>query len=293
MNNNKTIIIAEVGECFNGNIDQASQLIQVAFNAGCDYVKFQILDTANVSDDDPEKKWFEKVTISYSELKFLINQCSKVGINFLATPENKKMAELMKSLNLNCAKIASTCLEDAILISYIAKNFDTVFVSTGMASLEEVAEIRKNLVDVKNLYIMHCISEYPTGPLLEQRGLKALSEKDVHIRMMIILKENFPECKIGYSDHTDGILAPIVAVSAGAEVIEKHITLDKKTPIENYYSNKEYLGTDHILSLEPDELKEMVRVIRHIEKMLGDNNWNRSDGEKTLMHFLRKRFRNA
>jgi sialic acid synthase SpsE len=138
---------------------------------------------------------------------------------------------------------------------------------------------------------MHCVSEYPTGPLLERYGLKALSLQDARLNMMRILKERFPQHKVGYSDHTSGILAPIVAVSMGADVIEKHITLDRKTPIRNYYQKKKYLGTDHILSLEPDELKEMVTAIRLVEQMLGEKKWRRSKGELLLKAFLRKRFR--
>ena len=106
---------------------------------------------------------------------------------------------------------------------------------------------------------MHCISEYPTGPLLEQRGLKALSNEDVRLNMMRMLIELFPQYNIGYSDHTCGILAPLVAVAMGAKVIEKHITLDRQTPMKNFETGGEYLGTDHVLSLEPEELGEMVK----------------------------------
>lgn len=108
--------------------------------------------------------------------------------------------------------------------------------------------------------------------------------------MMIILKKSFPQYKIGYSDHTVGLLAPICAVAAGAEVIEKHITLDRSRPVELYNSGKGYLGTDHIFSLEPDELREMVRQIRQVEKILGDWKWERTEGEKILKDFLVSRF---
>ena len=163
--------------------------------------------------------------------------------------------------------------------------------STGMASLDEINKAVDNLNSVDELYIMHCISEYPTGPLLERRGLKALDIQDVHLNMMKMLRTVYPHFKIGYSDHTGGILAPVIAVAAGAKVIEKHITLDRKRPIENYLQGKEYLGTDHILSIEPPELKEMVKQIRQVESMLGEWNWERSEGEKILLDFLRGRFK--
>ncbi len=108
--------------------------------------------------------------------------------------------------------------------------------------------------------------------------------------MMKMLMMLFPHLKIGYSDHTDGFLAPVAAVAAGARVIEKHITLDRQTPIKNYETGGEYLGTDHVLSIEPDELKEMVKQIREVEEMLGEWKWERSGGEKVLRSFLRERF---
>ena len=108
--------------------------------------------------------------------------------------------------------------------------------------------------------------------------------------MMQLLREHFPQHAIGYSDHTDGILAPVVAVARGAEVIEKHITLDRKTPLKNFEVGGEYLGTDHVLSLEPHELREMVAAIRAAEKMIGAREWRRSEGEEMLRVFLRQRF---
>ena len=140
------------------------------------------------------------------------------------------------------------------------------------------------------LYIFHCIAEYPTGPLLDERGLVALQDEDVHMEMMNILAERYPDARVGYSDHTVGLLAPIVAAASGARAIEKHITLDRETPLRNYREKGPYLGTDHVLSLEPGELAEMVRTIRLIEKMLGAKQWRRSAGELKLREFLRSRF---
>ena len=142
----------------------------------------------------------------------------------------------------------------------------------GMCSLDEIYLAVDRLYRVKDLFIMHCVSEYPTGPLLEQRGLKALSNDDVRLNMMLILKALFPQHRIGYSDHTDGILAPVAAVAMGAQVIEKHITLDRQTPVINYRQGKEYLGTDHVLSIEPEELQEMVRQIREVERCWAPGN---------------------
>lgn len=290
--NRRCLVIAEVGECFNGDMEAAFSLISVAKETGCDYVKFQVLDVCGVSDDDPEIEWFKRVSLEDEEVERLINYTREKGINFIASPENKKKAELLKKLGQNVVKIASTCAGDREMIEYIAANFRTVFVSTGMASIDEIVELRNILNSVNDLYLMHCISEYPTGPLLEKRGLKPLSVGDMRLNMMLMLKNLFPDCKVGYSDHTVEILPPVIAVAMGAEVIEKHITLDRKTPIRNYETGGEYLGTDHVLSLEPGELKEMVRLIRETEIIKGDWKWERSEGEEVLSKFLRKRFRN-
>jgi len=160
-----------------------------------------------------------------------------------------------------------------------------------MATLDEVTAAVSTLSRIAELIIMHCVSEYPTGPLLEQRGLRALAPQDVRFNLMKILQEKFPNHIIGYSDHTAGILAPVMAVALGARVIEKHFTLDRRTPVENFLQGGEYLGTDHVLSAEPEELREMARQIREVEKMFGPTEWRRSPGEEILSDFLKGRFK--
>lgn len=286
----KTIIIAEIGECFNGDLDIARKLISVAKESGCDIVKFQTLDYENIYPSDPEAKWFRKIALNPEKIGRLIKYANKAKIKILFSPENVKTAKWLLGAGLTGVKIGSSSLVDKNLIKFINDNFKQVFLSTGMAFLAEVKNAVKGLNKVNELYILHCISEYPTGPLLKKRGLKALSPKDVRLNMMRILMDAFPQRKIGYSDHTCGILAPVVAVAMGAKVIEKHITLNRKKPIGNYLSHKEYLGTDHVLSLEPCELREMVNRIRQVELMLGELKWERSKGEKLLKDFLRARF---
>jgi N,N'-diacetyllegionaminate synthase len=287
---NKAIIIAEIGECFNGDFKKAKRLISVAKDSGCDMAKFQTLDYDNIRDDDPEKEWFRKIALNPEKIRYLIKYSREVGIPILFSPENIKTASWLLDFNLEDIKIPSSLITELDFINFVNLNFKRVFVSTGMASLKEVKQAVKRLSKVRNLYIMHCISEYPTGPLIRLRGLKALSHEDVRLNMMKMLMELFPQYKVGYSDHTCGIIAPLAAVAMGARVIEKHITLDRETPIKNYKNNKEYLGTDHVLSLEPGELREMVEQIREVEKILGEWKWKRSQGEKILREFQRKRF---
>lgn len=283
-------IIAEVGECFNGSMECARKMIKEAANAGCDVVKFQILDMEEVSADDPEYDWFRKIELDRDKIGFLKKWAEEEHIDILFTPVSLKTASFLVEEGIHTVKIASSFIRKQELLEYINDHFQTVYVSTGMADLDEVRKMIQILNKPKEVIILHCISEYPTGPLLEQRGLKALDEQEAHLNMIAILKREFPDFKIGYSDHTDDTFVPMIAAAMGAEVIEKHFTLDRQTPIEHYMKGKEYMGTDHVLSVEPEELGEMVRQIRRVEACQGDMNWSRSAGEKILLDFLRGRY---
>lgn len=283
-------IIAEVGECFNGSMGQAQKMIQEAVRAGCNMVKFQILDMDEVAEDDPEYNWFKKIELDSDRIDLLRRWGWEAQTEILFTPVSIKTASFLAEKKVNAVKIASSFIRKKELLAYINHHFQKVYISTGMAEPDEIRQAVAMLNKPEEIIILHCISEYPTGPLLEQRGLKALEEQDTHLNMIRILKNEFPEYKIGYSDHTDGIFAPVIAVAMGAEVIEKHFTLDRKTPVDNYLQGKEYLGTDHVLSIEPDELKEMVSQIRRVEMCQGDMLWKRSAGERLLLDFLRSRY---
>jgi len=283
-------VIAEVGECFNGSMERAKVMISEAAQAGCDIVKFQILDMDEVSPNDPEYDWFQKIELDRSKISLLIKWAKEAAMQILFTPVSVKTAEYLYMEGVDTVKIASSFIRKTEVLEYINSHFKKIYLSTGMADLEEIRNAVNILNEPAEIIILHCISEYPTGPLLEQRGLKALDEKDAHLNMIRILKNEFPRYKIGYSDHTDGIFVPVIAASMGAEVIEKHFTLERKTPIQHYMQGKEYMGTDHVLSVEPKELKEMVRQIRRVEACQGDMNWNRSAGERILLDFLRGRY---
>lgn len=283
-------IIAEVGECFNGSMEQARRMIKEAAQAGCDVVKFQILDMDEVSADDPEYDWFCKIELDGEKIRLLKKWAEEEHIDVLFTPVSLKTASFLVEENIHTVKIASSFIRKTELIEYINEHFQTVYVSTGMADLEEVRTAVQILKKPKEVVILHCISEYPTGPLLEQRGLKALNEKNAHLNMINILKREFPEYRVGYSDHTDGIFVPVIASAMGAEVIEKHFTLDRQTPIRNYEQKTEYMGTDHVLSIEPDDLRKMVELIRRVEQCQGNMEWRRSEGEIILRDFLRGRY---
>ncbi len=283
-------IIAEVGECFNGSLNMAKEMIHKATEAGCNCVKFQILDMEEVAVDDPEYDWFAKIELTKDDIEQLLLCAKENGVDILFTPVSIRTAKFLVELNVKKVKIASSFLRKLELLEYINSNFEKVYMSTGMASLDEIKKTKELLNNIKDLTILHCVSEYPTGPLLEQRGLRALSEVDAHLNMINMLKENFPDSSIGYSDHTDGVFVPMIAAAMGATVIEKHFTLDRQTPIDHFNNGDEYMGTDHVLSVEPDELEEMVALIRRVERCQGSNRWERSAGEKILIEFLRGRY---
>ncbi len=286
----RTIVIAEVGECFNGSMQTAKRLMEEAKNADCDIVKFQLLDIAEVAANDPERDWFKQIAITPVMLKTFLEWAHELEIEPLFTPVSVRTAQWLTDAGLRTVKIASSFVSKKDLLQYIDENFDLVYASTGMASLEEIDAMLGRLAHVREVRLLHCISEYPTGPLLEQRGLVAMNEQDAHLNMMTILRKRYPHLMVGYSDHTDNIFVPLVAVAMGAEIIEKHITLDRQTPIDHFNNHLAYMGTDHIVSIEPDKLKAMVAQIRRVEKVKGDMEWDRSEGEKILMAFLKSRY---
>lgn len=286
-----TIIIGEIGECFNGSFDTARKMISEIKKAGCNIVKFQLLDMDEVAYDDPEREWFQKLELKPEKIRLLINHARQEEIDILFTPVSVKTCRWIYESGCEKVKIASSFLKKENLLSYINEHFRQVYISTGMAELHEIRQVLMRLDKVQEISILHCISEYPTGPLLAQRGLKALEEKDAHLNMMSILKQEFPGYEVGYSDHTDGIFVPVTAAAMGASVIEKHVTLDRKTPIRHFAEGLDYMGTDHVLSIEPDLLRQMVSYIRRIEAVKGSFEWERSVGEKILLEFLRGRYK--
>jgi len=287
----RTEIIAEVGECFNGDFDRALEMIDIASKCGCDTVKFQLLDMNEVADDDPEYDWFSKLELSPERIARLISRAKQAKIDILFTPVSVKTAKWLFEAGERKVKIASSFVGKIDLLDYIANHFSLVYASTGMASLDEINHMLTLLEQVKEIRLLHCISEYPTGPLLDQRGLKALDENDAHLEMMCMMQGLYKNMMIGYSDHTDDIFVPVVAAAMGAEIIEKHFTLDRVTPIAHFKNHLAYMGTDHVLSVEPDRLAEMVSQIRRVEKIRGARKWFRSDGERILMDFLHGRYK--
>lgn len=264
----KVIIIAEIGENHMGDVGRAKKMIAEAARAGADMVKFQSYLASEVADDDPEKEWFAKVQLSDEAHRELKDYTEKHGVEFLSSPFSLNRAKLLcEGLGLKKIKIASSELLNFSLLDYIDRHADTVFLSTGMATLEEIKLALTHLNKAKTGYIMHCVTQYPARP------------EDTNLNVITTLRAEFPQHHIGYSDHTIGIQAALTAVALGAEVIEKHFTLDKNLP-----------GTDHILSADPDELRRLVAGVREVETLLGSYTKKPTDDEAKIKLFVRSRF---
>ena len=279
----KTIIIAEAGVNHNGSIELAKKMIDVAVEAGVDYIKFQTFKAEKLVSIYADKADYQKETTNVNESQFemikklelditshknLIKYCNKKGIRFLSTPFDNDSIDLLFDLGVDLFKIGSGELTNFPYLRKIATKCLPVILSTGMSNLSEVEQALEVLLDNglkrEQITLLHANTEYPT-PF-----------NDVNLKAMLTLKEAF-KVNVGYSDHTLGIEVPIAATSLGASVIEKHFTLDKIME-----------GPDHKASLEPYELKAMVKSIRNIEKALGDGIKQPSASEKKNIPIARK-----
>ncbi len=262
----KTLIIAEAGVNHNGDITLAKKLIDVACDAGVDYVKFQTFVTGNLVSKLAKKADYQKQNTNSHESQFdmikklelsraqhfeLLDYAKSKNIKFLSTAFDLDSIDLLKELGITLGKIPSGEITNYPYLVKMAKSFDKIILSTGMSTMNEIKEAIDVLIDngrsLSDISVLHCNTEYPT-PM-----------SDVNLLAMNRIKNEL-NVEIGYSDHTLGIEVPIAAVALGASVIEKHFTLDKSMD-----------GPDHKASLDPDELKAMTLGIRNIEKALGNS----------------------
>jgi len=281
----KVIIIAEAGVNHNGDIQIAKKLIDVAVDAGVDYVKFQTFKADSLVSKSAKKAEYQSVNINdgdnsqYAMLKNLelshenhlelMEYCSERKIQFFSTAFDVEGVNYLNDLGLSFFKIPSGEITNYPYLKAVAMCGKPVVMSTGMCS--EI-EIKKSLdvlmkfgLKKEFISILHCNTEYPT-PM-----------KDVNLKAMQSIHTTFG-VNVGYSDHTLGIEVPIAAVALGATIIEKHFTLDRTLP-----------GPDHIASLEPIELRAMVTAIRNIElAMSGDGKKEPSESETKNIAIARK-----
>jgi len=263
----KVIIIAEAGVNHNGDITIAKKLIDAAVTAGVDYVKFQTFkadnlvskeakkadyQAVNINDgDDSQYKMLKNLELSHENHLELMLYCSQRNIKFFSTAFDVEGVKYLDELGLSFFKIPSGEITNFPYLRAVALCGKPVVMSTGMCSNFEIKEalevLQKFGLKKEMVTILHCNTEYPT-PM-----------KDVNIKAMQTIQNEFG-VSVGYSDHTLGIEVPIAAVALGAKIIEKHFTLDRNLP-----------GPDHLASLEPEELFDMVKAIRNIELAISGN----------------------
>ena len=255
-------IIGEAGVNHNGVLGTALELVEAAAYAGCDAVKFQTWRTAKVYSptlslkpayqlagtpaDESEFETIQKLELSYDDFRKIKKACDSRGISFISTPDEIESAQFLVNLGVPFLKVASQDVTNPQLLAQFAQLGVPLLVSTGAASLAEVAAavevVRRYSI---NLALLHCVSSYPVP--IEQMNLGAIPRLETAFGV-----------QVGLSDHTVGTDAALVALGLGARVFEKHLTLDSTAE-----------GPDHQASIMPDQLRDYVDRIRRALEGLG------------------------
>ena len=278
-----TFIIAEAGVNHNGKLDLALKLCDSAKKSGVDAIKFQTWKTENIvtmttnlasyqesnisNGKISQFEMLKKLELSYNDFVTIKDYCEKIGIIFLSTPDDRESLVFLIKLGINFIKVGSGEVNNTPFLREIGSTKMPVVLSTGMSNLGEVERAYNTLIEAgtPKISLLHCTSNYPC-PMDE-----------VNLTAMLTLRDAF-KCEIGYSDHTEGIEISIAAVALGAEIIEKHFTLDKSME-----------GPDHKASLDPMELTEMVKAIRNIEKAMGNGVKKANKSEKEIEKVIKKK----
>lgn len=276
-----TYIIAEAGVNHNGNIVLAKKMVEIARKTGANAIKFQtfraeklvtkyarkaLYQEKNSRNSETQLEMLKKLVLTEDQFLELKDYCAKLDLDFLSTPFDFESVDFLFQMGISQWKIPSGEITNLPYLIKIAKTKLPIILSTGMATLDEVAEAVAILKKYgsNEIALLHCTTEYP-APFDE-----------VNLRAMLTMREEF-KLPIGYSDHTMGIEIPIAAVAMGATIIEKHFTLDRSMN-----------GPDHQASLEPDELEQMVCAIRNVEKAFGDGIKKPAESEKKNIQIARK-----
>ncbi len=274
------IVIAEAGVNHNGDVDLAIALVDAAAAAGADMAKFQAFSADSLSSADaPAAKYQSERTghvdqramlsaleLSREAFAKIAEHCRTRSISFLCTPFDLEELEFLISLDMPAIKIASGELTNGPALALFGAQDMPIYLSTGMATLDEVEAAVEALkqAGAKDITALHCTSLYPAP--LETLNLRAIETMRTALGL-----------PVGYSDHSTGIHASIAATALGATVIEKHLTLDRAMP-----------GPDHAASLEPNELKEMIAGIRAVASSLGDGRKQPAPGEADTARVARR-----
>lgn len=278
-----TIVIAEIGVNHNGCTETAVRMIREAAKAGADYVKFQTFKAEalvcasasraayqqrNCGGDESQLQMLRRYELTADDFAMLAEECRRNGVGFLSSPFDMESIALLRSFDMDYWKIPSGEITNLPYLRAIARVARNIIMSTGMSTPEEIGQaveaIEREGFDRKNITLLHCNTQYPT-PM-----------SDVNLRAMLALRQ-FGCGHTGYSDHTQGITVPIAATALGAEMIEKHFTLDKSQA-----------GPDHRASTDPAELRAMISAIREVELALGSEDKTPSESERPNRAVARK-----
>ena len=274
-------IIAEAGVNHNGSVELAHQMIEEAKKAGADCIKFQTFiseklvstyapkaeyQKQNTNNSESQLDMLQKLELSFDVFSELKQHCDSIGITFLSTPFDLESLDFLNDLGVPFWKIPSGEVTNYPYLKALAKTGKDIVMSTGMCNIAEIEAAITVLkkYGAKNITLLHCNTEYPTP------------YGDVNLRAMDAMREQF-RVPIGFSDHTMGIEVPIAAAAMGAVIIEKHFTLDNTME-----------GPDHVASLDPDSLQQMVSAIRHVETALGRREKFVTDSEEKNRNIARK-----
>jgi N,N'-diacetyllegionaminate synthase len=266
----KVFVVAEIGINHNGSFSQAVKMIDAAAEAGADAVKFQsfrvdklLIPSRNryaqqMGSLESAYQMLSRCELSWEEQEKLKKHANEKNVLFFSTPFDEETTDFLDSLGVPVFKIASADITHVPLLRHIASKRKPIFLSTGMSFLSEVGDALQVLrtSGAAEILLLHCVSSYPTPP------------KNMNLRSLETLRSHF-ELSVGLSDHSQGILIPLVAVALGAVVIEKHFTLDKHTA-----------GADHKCSMDPADLRQLVQELRKVEESLGDGRKRPADIEE-------------
>lgn len=259
----RVLVIAEAGVNHNGRPELAEQLVDVAADAGCDAVKFQTFDPEllaapaaakaayqreTTGDAGSQREMLGHLVLSPEAHERLLKRAEQRDIVFLSTPFDTPSADFLEALGVPAFKVSSGDLTNLPFLAHVARKARPMLLSTGMATLTEALTALETVesAGTRDVALLHCVSSYPAAP------------QDCNLRAIETLRRACGR-PTGWSDHTTGIDISVAAAALGADLIEKHVTLDRTLP-----------GPDHRASLEPSELAAMVRSIRRVEAALGD-----------------------
>ncbi|KLE04298.1 pseudaminic acid synthase [Aliarcobacter butzleri] len=281
LNQNGTFIIAELSANHNGSLQTALDSIKVAKECGANAIKLQTYtaDTLTLNSRNEDfmisggtlwdgKNLYELYQEAYTPWEWhkeLFDYAKSLDIDIFSTPFDKTAVDFLETLNPTAYKIASFEITDYELVRYTASKQKPIIISTGIATIDEIQDVVNICKSVgnENIILLKCTSEYPAP--LNEANLKTISN----------MKETFG-VEVGFSDHTLGIVAPVVAVTLGAKVIEKHFIIDKSIG-----------GADCGFSMDKKEFKQMVEAIRDAEKLIGVVDYSLNEKRKKQRRFAR------